>query len=95
MVKRLTRISPWQTGKTLAAVYFAIALVIAIPLGLVFSLAPPIPGQERPGILFFVFMPFLYAIAALIFVPLGCWIYNVAAGIFGGIEVTVESRSDA
>jgi hypothetical protein len=95
MIRRLIRISPWQTAKTLAAFYFAIALIAAIPLGLMFSLLPEVPGQEKPGVMFFVLMPFLYLIVALIFVPLACWLYNVAARLMGGVEVTVESRPEA
>ena len=93
MIRRLTRISPWQAGKTLAVVYFGLGLIIAVPFGLMISLVPAQPGQEKPGAMFFVFMPVLYAIAALVFVPLGCWIYNVAARVIGGIEVTVESEA--
>ena len=95
MIKRLSRVSPWQAGKTLAVVYFGLGLIIAVPFGILMSLVPVVPGQERPSALFFVFMPVLYAIAALIFVPLGCWIYNVAARLMGGIEVTVETQADA
>jgi len=92
MKKRISGIAPWQTAKTLALVYFAIGLVLAIPLGFVASLVPAPPGQPKPGVVFFICMPFLYAAAALIFVPIGCWVYNKAAGITGGIEVAVESE---
>jgi hypothetical protein len=37
----------------------------------------------------FIVLPFIYAIAALIFVPIGCWIYNVVASRLGGIQITV------
>ena len=95
VIKRLRRISPWQTAKTLALVYFLLCIVMAIPLGLGSSLVPAAPGQTQPGIVFFLCVPFLYALAALIFVPIGCWIYNFAARYMGGIEVVVDSRSDA
>jgi hypothetical protein len=95
MMKRLSRISPWQAGKTLAVAYFALGLIIAIPFGLLMSLVPAVPGQQKPSALFFVFMPLLYALVALIFVPLGCWIYNMAARYTGGIEVSVETQPDA
>lgn len=95
MIKRLSRVSPWQAGKTLAVVYFLLSLFIAVPLGLLMSLMPAVPGQERPGALFIIFMPVLYGLAGLIFVPLGCWIYNVAARLTGGVEVSVETPPDA
>lgn len=93
MSKRLTRIEPWQTAKTLAVVYFLLGLVLAVPLGLLSSLAPAAPGEESPGIGFFLILPFLYGIGALVFVPIACWIYNEAARRVGGIEISVEESA--
>jgi hypothetical protein len=42
-----------------------------------------------------LFFPFLYALAGLIFVPLGCWIYNMAASFVGGLQVSVTDDADA
>jgi hypothetical protein len=42
-----------------------------------------------------ILFPFLYALAGLIFVPLACWIYNIAAGIVGGLQVSVADEADA
>jgi hypothetical protein len=92
--KTITRISPWQSAKTMAVAYFAIGLLIAVPIGLLSSMFPADPGEVKPGPLFFVFMPFLYGIAGLIFVPIGCWIYNKAAALVGGVEIHVESGPD-
>jgi hypothetical protein len=39
--------------------------------------------------------PFIYALAGLIFVPLGCWIYNLAAKLVGGLQVSVTDDADA
>jgi len=36
----------------------------------------------------------LYALAALIFVPLGCWLYNTAATYVGGLEITITDDTD-
>jgi hypothetical protein len=95
MRKIVTRIAPWQCAKTLAVSYFAIGVVIAAPVGLLSSLFPAEPGQAKPGPIFFVVMPILYGIAGLIFVPIGCWIYNKAATLVGGVEVSVETKSEA
>lgn len=85
MKKRIVRFSPWQSAKTLAVLYFALGILFAIPMGLISSFNPEVAGQPKPGIGFFV-MPILYGLAGLIFVPLGCWIYNKVAGALGGIE---------
>jgi hypothetical protein len=91
MKRRITGFAPWQTAKTLALCYLAMGLLFAIPFGLLMSVVPAVPGQTKPSPIFFFVLPFLYAGAALVFVPLGCWIYNKAAKITGGIELTVIS----
>ena len=96
MAKRLSRIAPWQAGKLFALIYFFFSLLFVIPMLLVSSLAPIPAGpgpRLGPGML--VFFPFLYALAGLIFVPLGCWIYNIAARIVGGLQLSVVDDADA
>lgn len=95
MKKRIISIAPWQSGKTLAVVYFFMGLIIVVPLGLLIQLLPVAPGQQKPGIGLFIALPFLYAAAGLIFVPLTCWIYNKAARLVGAVEVTVENETAA
>jgi hypothetical protein len=92
--KQLTRIAPWQAGKLFAFIYFVLSIVLVIPLALLSSAVPSnVPGPHF-GVAFFIAIPFLYAICGLIFVPLGCWIYNVAARFMGGLEVTVTDKID-
>jgi len=68
---------------------------MAVPIGLLSYLAPAQPGEAKPGPFFFLVLPFLYGIAGFVFVPIGCWIYNKAAAIVGGVELTVETPTDA
>ena len=91
MVQRLTSFAPWQTAKVLAATYFVVGIVLALPLGFLAQYAPVAPGEARPGLGFFLALPFIYGIGALIFVPIGCWIYNAVARRLGGIEFTLDS----
>jgi hypothetical protein len=96
VAKRLSRIAPWQAGKLFALVYFFFSLLFVIPMLLITALVPIPAGpgpRLGPGML--VFFPFLYALAGLIFVPLGCWIYNTAARIVGGLQVSVVDEADA
>jgi hypothetical protein len=96
VTKRLSRIAPWQAGKLFALIYFFLSLLFVIPILLVATLVP-MPAGHGPrlsaGVL--VFFPFLYALAGLIFVPLGCWIYNIAAGLVGGLQISVADDADA
>jgi hypothetical protein len=96
MTKKLSRIAPWQAGKLFAVVYFLLSLLFVIPMELLALLAPT---QARPGPHFspavILLFPFLYALAALIFVPIGCWVFNLAAKLVGGLEVAVVDGTDA
>jgi hypothetical protein len=96
VTKKLIRIAPWQAGKLFAVVYFILSLIFVVPLELIALLAPTHTGPGphfRPALI--ILFPFLYALAALVFVPLGCWIYNVAAKLVGGLDVTVRDGADA
>jgi hypothetical protein len=96
MVKRLSRIAPWQAGKLFALIYFFFSLLIFIPAALISALVPipAAPGHRlSPGVL--ILFPLLYALAGLIFIPILCWFYNLAAKVVGGLEVSVTDSADA
>ena len=94
MTKRLSRIAPWQAGKLFALIYFFLSLLFVIPMMLITSVLPTPAGSKfTPGML--IFAPFFYALAGLIFVPLGCWLYNISAKLVGGLEVSVTDDADA
>jgi hypothetical protein len=86
MTRRLTRIAPWQAGKFFAVLYFIVGLFFALffALGVQFA-----PGQTGLGMGFVIAFPFIYAIGALIFVPLACLIFNGVAKLVGGIDFEV------
>jgi hypothetical protein len=93
---KLTRIAPWQAAKLFAVVYFILSLIFVVPLELIALLAPTRAGPGphfNPAVI--ILFPFVYALAALIFVPLGCWIYNLAARLVGGLDVTITDGADA
>jgi hypothetical protein len=95
VAKQLMRIAPWQAGKLFALIYFVMSIFIAVPFALISSMIPSnAPGPHvSPGV--FIAMPFLYAIFGLVFVPIACWAYNLAARFVGGLEITVIDRVDA
>ena len=90
-IRAINRIAPWQAAKVSALLYLGMGAIFAIPLGLVSWLTPPSPNKQGP--LFFVLLPFGYALLGLIITPLMCWLYNVAVKYVGGIEVTVDTDS--
>jgi len=95
MTKKLTRIAPWQAGKLFAVIYFLVGLIFVIPMEFVAMLAPTPAGSGphhlSPALI--LLFPFIYALAGLVFVPLACWIYNIAARLVGGLEVTVADSA--
>jgi hypothetical protein len=97
MNRRIVRIAPWQAGKVAALLYFIMGIVLAgfMALAIIFAPPNPAPGQGPPGWGFVMVMPFLYALAGLVFVPASRWLYNVVAGWVGGIEITVEERRES
>jgi ammonia channel protein AmtB len=90
MIRRVTRIAPWQAGKFFAVLYFIFGLVFAIPFMLFVSAAPA--EQAGFGIGFVLAFPFIYALGALIFVPLACLIFNFVAKLVGGLDFEVVER---
>ena len=95
MNRKLVRIAPWQAAKVCAVIYFMLGLVVGIFFALGASFTTSAQGEPSFGrsIAVAIAMPFIYAIAALIFVPVGCWVYNFAARLVGGFEVEVESSA--
>ena len=95
MSKQLSRIAPWQAGKLFAVMYFFLSLVFVIPMILITAVAPmPVGPGIHFGVGALLLLPFMYALAGLIFVPLGCWLYNIAAKFVGGLQITVTEIVD-
>jgi hypothetical protein len=86
MIRRVTRISIWQAAKFCAVLYFLLGLVFAIP----FALFAPAESGFGPGLALAI--PFIYAIGALIFVPIGCLIFNFVSKLVGGLEFEVVEQ---
>lgn len=89
MRKQITNISPLQTAKVFAVLYF----VIALPFLLLMLV---MPGPKPPFFSGFLFaMPFFYALFGFLFTLLGAWVYNFVAKHVGGIEFTTQEVDDA
>ena len=72
-----------------------LSLLLVIPMALVISFAPlPASGKPPFSSAALIFLPVLYALAGLIFVPLGCWVYNLAAKLVGGLQISVTDDSE-
>jgi hypothetical protein len=101
MTRKLKRIAPLQLGKMLGVLYGLMGLIFLpfVLLASVFgafashsgnSSAPPATAFAGIGIVFALLIPIMYAVFGFIGGVVGAWIYNIVAGLVGGIEVEVE-----
>jgi len=90
MKKQIINVSPFQTAKVFAVLYFLISLPLVGLMALMFSFSP----APHPGLGFLIIFPFIYLIFGFIFTVIGAWFYNIVAKWIGGIEytsVTIEN----
>jgi hypothetical protein len=95
MRKRLRKLSVFQTAKVAAVLYGVLGLVVA---PFIFLAGTFLPGEARGaglfgGLLGALVLPVVYAVVGFIGTAIACVIYNVLAGITGGIEFELEDVS--
>lgn len=92
MKKQIIRVSPIQTAKVAALMYFLLSIPMLVFMLISFAFAPmPSPGF---GFGFMILFPVLYLVFGFIFTAIAAWVYNLAAGWVGGVEytsITVDS----
>ena len=96
---RITRVSPISVAKVAFVLYAAIGLIIgaivacAALLGATFA-PHEANGSGMLGAIFgvgaVIILPIMYGVFGAIGALIGSAIYNVVAGLVGGIEITVE-----
>jgi hypothetical protein len=87
MIHRIRKFGVLQTAKVVATLYALIGLVF-VPIFLIVSMISP---KETPlGAGYALLMPILYGLFGFIFTAISCAIYNVVAGLVGGVEVELE-----
>jgi small-conductance mechanosensitive channel len=88
-------------AKIFALIHFAIGLIFVpffLLIAMVGAFAGPKAGNALPAavaIVMAVFMPFLYALIGFTMGALGAWIYNLASGWLGGIEMELQPPAAA
>ena len=92
----LRRIDVLSTAKLLGILYAVFGLIGGVVFAVVallglFAGNPDSPAQTAFGALFgagaLVFFPILYGVMGFIGGALGAWLYNVLAGVVGGIRL--------
>jgi hypothetical protein len=97
----LKRIGPWSVAKVLGALYAAMGLLFGGLFALLALAGAGVSGRSGDegamfGALFgvgaVVVLPIFYGVMGVVFGALTAWLYNVFAGMVGGIEVELEPR---
>ncbi len=88
MKKQVVGVSPQQTSKVLALVYFFSSLPFVLFMFIATMMAPK-SDDAFPAAIFIV-LPFLYMAFGYLISLYGAWVYNRIASRFGGIEITVS-----
>lgn len=87
MKKQIVNISPLQTAKVFALLYFVLSIPLVGLMSISF-LASPAP---KPAMGLLILLPVFYLIFGFIFTAIGAWVYNLVAKWVGGIEyISVE-----
>lgn len=106
----IKRFSVFSVAKMQALLMFVIGLIIGVIYGLVFmvfgaaisALAPQGEGQAMSGVgsiigglIIMIAFPIFYGVLGFIGGAIGALIYNIAAGVVGGIKFELESTTPA
>jgi hypothetical protein len=100
----IRRIEPLSCAKIAAALYAVLGVVFGAILSLVslaggFASAAFADDPSRGtgffpfaglGVLAIVIFPILYGTMGFVFALIGAWLYNLAAGVMGGIKIDLE-----
>ena len=84
MPQQIRRFGVGQTAKVIGVLYALMGLVF-VPIVLIASMYSPDKTGFGPG--FALALPVMYGVLGFVFTAIGCAIYNVVAGLVGGIEV--------
>jgi len=89
MKKQIRKISVFQTSKIISLLFFILSAIIFWPMAIIslFNGEVQLAGMS-------LIAPLFYFLGLFIFYALFFWFYNVVAGTFGGIEFTLEDKSE-
>lgn len=91
MMHRIQRVGVVQLAKVMGVLYFLMGIVFLV-FYLVFSRSMPgAQGTAFPvagyGMSMLIFMPVFYALLGVVFGALTAALYNVVAGMLGGVDI--------
>jgi hypothetical protein len=97
---RVKRIGPLSLAKVMGLVYAGLGLIVGAIMSLVAVLGAAVGFAHRGGgvpmlgVLFgagaVILLPIFYGLLGFVCGAIGAWIYNLAAGAVGGLELDLE-----
>jgi hypothetical protein len=100
----IKRLGVFSVAKIYSVVMAGVGLVVGIPLGLIMIVLGGAimssAGRDATmgggsfvgiGIFYMIALPIIYGVIGFIFGAIGALIYNVAAGVLGGVELELEN----
>jgi len=98
MKVQIKTISGHQSSKVFAILLALFTLPLALVGALGFAFAPPTVNQNGAQVnspwMFFAFAPIFYGLAGYIFNRFACFVYNLVALRFGGIELQLNKSNN-
>lgn len=85
MFKQIVRLSVHQTSKVIALIHFLISIIVIVPITLFLYYL-----SQDPQFFVYLIFPFLNLLFSYILAVIFCWIYNLVARGFGGIEIELN-----
>ncbi|TWT86566.1 hypothetical protein Mal64_33920 [Pseudobythopirellula maris] len=85
--KELKHVHPLQAGKVLGVMYALMGLII-LPFFLIAAVMNP--NQAAPGLVVAVLIPIFYAVGGFVGGIIMAAVYNLVAGMAGGIRMDFE-----
>jgi len=93
----IKQVGPLSCAKVVASLY----VIVGVCIGALISLASMAGGMvsDSPlagwfgtaiGLGAIVVLPIFYGVLGFVMTLIGAWLYNIAAGIVGGIEIDVQ-----
>lgn len=94
MVQQIKRIGVMQQGKLMGALYFLLGIILAVCVWGFSSMMPSAATGKSfgmgMGIGFVIVAPFVYGVIGFIGGIIVAWLYNICAGMVGGMEIELE-----
>jgi hypothetical protein len=93
----IRRVEPLSCAKVTGVLYVILGLVVGAGISFFSSMASMAGANPRAsamagvfGMGAIIFLPILYGIAGFVTTLIGAWLYNLVAGIVGGIELDLQ-----